>query len=155
MTTQREFAVPKDKQLVTVHLIGGETRTGDIFLEYFPEVLTLHQKVKIFLEDTNRFFPLTAEGAPPTFINKERVSMLEVAVSDEEPAYSFMHIEDITTLFTDGTALSGELLAEVPEEKARLSDCLNLPESFLSVKKEKTMCYLNKNTIQKVIYSKT
>ena len=91
---------------------------------------------------------------PPTFINKERVSMLEVAVSDEEPAYQLMHIEDITTLFTDGTALSGELLAEVPKEKARLSDCLNLPESFLSVKKEKTMCYINKSTIQKVIYSK-
>jgi hypothetical protein len=154
MTTQREFAVPKDKQLVTVHLIGGETRTGNIFLEYVPEALTLHQKVKMFLEDANRFFPLTAEGMPPTFINKERVSMLEVAASDEEPAYHLMHIEDITTLFTDGTALSGELLAEVPKEKARLSDCLNLPESFLSIKREKTMCYINKNTIQKVIYSK-
>jgi hypothetical protein len=154
MTTQREFAVPKDKQLVTAHLIGGETRTGNIFLEYVPEALTLHQKVKMFLEDANRFFPLTAEGMPPTFINKERVNMLEVAVSAEEPAYHLMHIEDITTLFTDGTALSGELLSEVPKEKARLSDCLNLPESFLSVKKEKTICYINKSTIQKVIYTK-
>jgi hypothetical protein len=153
MTPQREFAVPKDKQLVTVHLIGGETRTGNIFLEYFPEALTLHQKVKLFLEDTNQFFPLTAEGTPPTFINKERVSMLEVAISDEEPAYHLMHIEDITTLFTDGAALSGELLAEVPKEKARLSDCLNLPETFLSVKKDKAICYLNKSAIQKVSYS--
>ena len=151
---QREFAVPKDKQLVTVHLIGGETRTGNVFLEYFPEALTLHQKIKTFLEDATRFFPLTTDGMPPTFINKGQVSMLEVTASDEEPAYHLMHIEDITTLFTDGTALSGELLAEVPKEKARLSDCLNLPESFLSVKKEKTMCYLNKNTIQKVVYSK-
>jgi len=154
MTTQREFAVPKDKQLVTVHLVGGETRTGNIFLEYFPEALTLHQKVKLFLEDANRFFPLTTEGMPPTFINKECVSMLEVAISDEAPAFLLMHIEDITTLFTDGTALSGALLAEVPKEKARLSDCLNLPESFLSIKKEKTLCYLNKSTIQKVVYSK-
>jgi hypothetical protein len=70
--------------------------------------------------------------------------VLEVAVSDDEPAYQLMHIEDITTLFTDGTALSGALLAEVPKEKARLSDCLNLPESFLSIKREKTLCYLNK-----------
>jgi hypothetical protein len=154
MTTQREFAVPKDKQQVTVHLIGGETMTGNIFLEYFPDALTLHQKIKMFLEDANRFFPLAAEGAPTTFINKERVSMLEVDASDQEPAYHLMHIEDITTLFTDGAALSGALLAEVPKEKARLSDCLNLPESFLSVRKEMTICYLNKNTIQKVIYSK-
>ena len=154
MTTQREFAVPKDKQLVTIHLIGGETMPGNIFLEYFPDALTLHQKVKAFLEDGNRFFPLTAENMPPTFINKERVNMLEVAVSDEEPAYHLMHIEDITALFTDGTALSGALLAEVPKAKARLSDCLNLSESFLSIRKEKTMCYINKSTIQKVIYSK-
>ena len=154
MTTEREFAVPKDKQQVTVHLIGGETRTGNIFLEYFPEALTLHQRVKMFLEDANQFFPLTVEGMPPTFINKECVSKLETAVSDEEPVYHLMHIEDITTLFTDGTALSGALLAEVPKEKARLSDCLNLSEAFLSVKKEKTMYYLNKSTIQKVVYSK-
>jgi hypothetical protein len=154
MTTQREFAVPKDKQLVTVHLIGGETRNGNIFLEYFPEALTLHQKVKVFLEDANRFFPLTAEGMPPAFINKDHVSMLEVAGSGEEPAYHLMHIEDITALFADGTTLSGELLAEVPKEKARLSDCLNLPESFLSVKKEKAICFINKSTVKKVIYSK-
>ncbi|OGW35213.1 MAG: hypothetical protein A2X58_08975 [Nitrospirae bacterium GWC2_56_14] len=154
MTTQREFAVPKDKQLVTVHLVGGEARTGNIFLEYFPEALTLHQKIKMFLEDANRFFPLTVEGTPPTFINKKSVSVLEVAISDKEPAFLLMHIEDITTLFTDGTALSGELLAEVPKEKARLSDCLNLPESFLSLKKEKALCYINKSAIQKVVYSK-
>jgi len=154
MTTQREFAVPKDKQLVTVHLIGGERKSGNIFLEYFPEALTLHQKVKMFLEDGNRFFPLGAEGMPPAFINKEQVSMLEVTVSDDEPVYQLMHIEDITILFTDGTATGGELLAEVPKEKARLSDCLNLPESFLSVKKEKTLYYINKSTVQKVVYSK-
>ena len=152
--TQREFAVPKDKQPVTIHLIGGEIMTGNIFLEYFPDALTLHQKVKMFLEDGNRFFPLTANGTPPAFINKERISILEVTASDEEPAYHLMHIEDITTLFTDGSALSGALLAEVPKEKARLSDCLNLPEAFLSIRKEMTICYINKNTVQKVIYSK-
>lgn len=154
MTTQHEFAVPKDKQAVTVHLVDGETRTGNIFLEYFPEALTLHRKIKMFLENTNRFFPLTAEGMPPTFINKERVRILEVAISDEEPAYHIMHIEDITAQFTDGTALSGELLAEVPKEKARLSDCLNLPEAFLGVKRGNTICYLNKSTVQTVVYSR-
>ncbi len=154
MTTQREFAIPKDKQLVTLHLIGGETMTGNIFLEYFPEASTLHQKVKAFIEDGNRFFPLTTDGSPTAFINKERVNLLEVASSEEEPAYQLMHVEDITALFTDEAALSGELLAEVPKEKARLSDCLNLPEAFLCVKKEKALCYLNKRAIQKVIYSK-
>ncbi len=154
MTTQREFAVPKDKQRVTVRLTGGETLTGNIFLEYFPEVLTLHQKIKMFLEDANRFFPLATDGSPTTFINKERVNMLEVESAEEEPVYQLMHVEDITALFTDETALSGELLAEVPKEKARLSDCLNLPEAFLCVKKETALCYLNKRAIQKVIYSK-
>ena len=154
MAEQREFAVPKDKQAVMVHLIGGEIRSGNIFLEYFPGASTLHQKVKLFLENANRFFPLTDEGRPPTFINKERVSMLEVDISHEEPAYSLMHIEDITMQFIDGSALSGELLAEVPKEKTRLSDCLNLPEAFLSVKKKNIIYYLNKTTIQKVVYTK-
>ena len=110
------------------------------------------------IEDAGLRRPLSLKE-PLTFEQEDVVRLIpsllrRVAVSDEEPAYSFMHIEDITTLFTDGTALSGELLAEVPEEKARLSDCLNLPESFLSVKKEKTVYYLNKSTIQQVGYSK-
>jgi hypothetical protein len=32
MTAPHEFAVPKEKQLVSVHLIGGELREGNIFL---------------------------------------------------------------------------------------------------------------------------
>jgi len=154
MSNQGEFAVPKEKQRVTVHLTGGEEKTGNIFLEFFPDVQTLHQKISAFLEDAARFFPLAADGAGPEFISKGSIRMLAVDSPDDAPAFNLMHIEDITATFTDGTTLSGEFLAEVPKEKARLSDCLNLHETFLSVKKENRIYYVNKSAIQKVVYTK-
>ena len=40
----------------------------------------------------------------------------------------------VNAQFGDGDTVNGELVAEVPAEKARLSDCLNLQNKFLSVK---------------------
>jgi hypothetical protein len=43
-------------------------------------------------------------------------------------------------------------MAEVPREKNRLSDCLNLPHRFLSVKTGGKILYINKKAIQKVVH---
>jgi hypothetical protein len=153
MTNQREFAIPKEKQKVTVHLTGGETLPGTIFLEYIPEAVTLHQKVTAFLEDENEFFPLAADGDGPQFISKRSLRMLEVEYPEEESTFSLMHIEDITAVFSDGSQVGGMLMADVPAEKARLSDCLNLPGRFLSVWAGGPVLFINKDAVRKVVYA--
>ncbi len=74
---------------------------------------------------------------------------------DEElrTALSLMQRVNITAIFTDGGSISGALMAEVPAEKARLSDCLNLPDHFLVLQTgENTICYVNKYLLRKVVY---
>jgi hypothetical protein len=44
-------------------------------------------------------------------------------------------------------------MAEVPQEKARLSDCLNMSNRFLSIRTGATMCYINKDALQKVVHA--
>lgn len=150
MPDPRDFIVPREKQLVMVHLPGGSTLDGNIFLEYYPEARTLHQKIVAFLENRNEFFPLSSGGSPE-FISKDAIRMIEVDTPGDEAAFSIMHVELVTVIFRDGSQVSGDLLADVPEGKQRLSDCLNLPFRFLCARAYGKMCYINKKAVLKVI----
>jgi hypothetical protein len=154
MTVPREFAVPKEKQPVTVHFIGGEVRDGSIFLEYYPDARSLHHKMLAFLEDRKDFFPLSSGGVPE-FINKHAVRMVEVPFPQDEESFEIMHVELVTIIFRDGAQVSGDLLAEVPMEQARLSDSLNLPGGYLCARVYGRICYVNKKAVQKVLSAGT
>ncbi len=150
MNERSEFAVPKEKQLVTVYLLGGDTIEGNIFLEYNPDARTLHQKMAAFLESQTDFFPLSS-GSMPEFISKSAIRMVEVHYPEDEEAFNIMHVELVTVIFRDGTQVSGDLLADVPEQRRRLSDCLNLTERFLCTRAYGKVCYISKQAILKVI----
>jgi hypothetical protein len=150
----RDFVVPKEKQLVTVHLLGGESREGNIYLEFYSEARTLHQKVIAFLEDKNDFFPLS-HGTMPDFICKNAIRMVQVHFPKEEDTFDIMHVELVTIIFRDGSQVSGDLLSDVPDDRKRLSDCLNLAGRFLCTKTYGEISYINKDAILKVISAGT
>jgi hypothetical protein len=150
MAERSAFTVPKEKQLVTVYLLGGDTIEGNIFLEYNPDARTLHQKMMAFLENKNDFFPLSG-GGTPEFISKSAIRMVEVHYPEEEEAFNIMHVELVTVIFRDGTQVSGDLLADVPDQRRRLSDCLNLTGRFLCTRAYGKVCYISKQAILKVI----
>jgi hypothetical protein len=158
MSGNTAFTVPKDRQAVTVRLQKGEKLEGEIFLEYMVSGLSTHQKVTAFLENENLFFPIKIIATGMTeFINKKTVQTVDVGVpEDPETGYFshlLMHTIRVTARFCDGTMVSGDLMAEVPQEKARLSDCLNMSNRFLSVHTGSTMCYINKDSLQKVMHA--
>jgi hypothetical protein len=150
MADVRDFVVPKEKQLVTVYLLGGDTHEGNIFLEYFPEARTLHQKLLAFFEDGKDFFPLS-EGGVPEFLNKGAIRMVEVHYPEDDETFSLMHVELVTVIFRDGSQVSGDLMADVPEERKRLSDSLNLTGRFICTRAYGKVCYIHKDAILKVI----
>ena len=159
MTVHTAFTVPKDRQDVTIHLDKDVTLTGEIFLESFAQDLSAHQKVLAFLENDAVFFPIKLSATGNTeFINKQTAGIVEMAVPGESDAnyfsFELMQTIPVTAILRHGQTISGELLAEVPKEKARLSDCLNLPHGFLSVKAGDKLFYINKSALQKVVYAK-
>ena len=150
--------VPKDKLNVSVQLEGGAKIDGMIFLEESPYMQQIYQRVISFLEDENQFFPLILDnGKKVEFINKTNVMMMECEYQDEQRTDDFymavVHIENVTAIFADGTRISGALMAEVPEDKARLSDCLNLSSRFLKLRVDEKFFFINKNQLQKVLYA--
>jgi len=156
MNGQTVFAVPKDRMEVTVRLGNGVSLDGDIYLECVSEPYSLHEKVVMFLENNTSFFPIKVKGSGTTeFINKDTVRMVEISLLLSQGEEYFppgdMHSFPVSVYLNFSSTLYGEIIAEVPIEKARLSDSLNLPARFLTLKTESKMCYLNKNTICKVI----
>jgi len=151
------FQVPKDRQSVVVRLTQGAVLEGEIFLESMAEGLSTHQKVTAFLENSLAFFPIKVSPDGKTeFINKQKVRTVEVAVTAAPETDYFehllMHTIPVTTFFGAAESISGELMAEAPQEKARLSDCLNMPNTFLCVRTASMICYINKESLQKVVY---
>ncbi len=157
MSQQTAFAVPKDKQAVTVVLDSGKALEGVIFLEYAPEELTIHHRMVAFLEDGSTFFPLAKKNDGTELINKRNIRLIELNISGQgdkvNTTISLMYTVNITAVFTDDSTLTGALLADVPLEKARLSDSLNLPDKFLNVKVDDKICYINKGSLRKVVYA--
>lgn len=158
MSGNTAFAVPKDRQNVTVLLSPGTALAGEIFMESIAEGLSMHQKITSFIENSSAFFPIKlSPGGNTEFINKNKVQMFEVDLPEDPETSYFAHLLmqtiPVIVFLTHGSTVSGDLLAEVPQEKARLSDCLNLADKFLVVKSGKQMCYINKNALQKVVHA--
>lgn len=157
MSGNAAFTVPKDRLSVSIQLEKGVTLNGEIFLEYVPDTVSLHQKVTAFLENDNAFFPIKVGNGGTEFVNKTHVRYVEInfPVDPDANYFSFrpMQAIPVKAQFGDGDTVKGELVAEVPAEKARLSDCLNLQNKFLSVKTADKICYINRDTLQKVIHA--
>jgi hypothetical protein len=157
MSGNAAFAVPKDRLNVIIRLEKGISLQGEIFLEYFSDSVSLHQKVAAFLENETLFFPIKVSTGGTEFLNKQHVRCLEVLFPDDPDASYFSHRPmqaiPVNVIFPDGETISGELIEEVPAEKARLSDCLNMQNKFLNVKTATTICYLNKQALQKVVHA--
>lgn len=157
MSGNTAFAVPKDRLSVSIRLEKGVMLSGEIFLEYVSDTVSMHQKVTAFLENDNAFFPIKVGTGGTEFVNKTHIRYVEINLPDDPDAnyFSFrpMQAIPVNAQFGDGDTVNGELVAEVPAEKARLSDCLNLQNKFLSVKTVDKMCYINREMLQKVIHA--
>jgi len=64
-----------------------------------------------------------------------------------------MRILPVSFQFIDQTTLGGELMVDAPEEKSRLSDCLNTTHRFLCLRIGTKIYYVDKDAIRKVAYA--
>lgn len=150
-----QYAVPKDKQSVTLRFKNARFVKGIVFLERPPQPRSLHEKITDFLEQPNRFFPFLEDGSTKTaFISKLTVWALETIPTETTEAdiadMSLMHIQNITVRLLDGTSITGALMAETRPEHSRLSDCLNLEGMFMSLQVDGRLLYVNKDRTRMV-----
>ncbi len=156
MSDPTAYAIPKGRQTVTIHFDRGADLEGSIFLEYSAREMSTISKVSAFLENVDSFFPVMLQESGKTeFLQKKNFRMVEMVYPDvdNDANLALMRAINVIIIFTDGISISGSLMAEVPEQKARLSDCLNLPVLFLTIKVKDKILFINKKSIQKVVHA--
>ncbi len=149
MTGQAEFSVPKDRLRVRMRLRNDTAAEGEVFLEPLPGGPPVYQRVAALLGNEKSFVPLLEEGSGRMlFVNKASIKTVDFSVQEEPGAdVGLMHREQIEAVFAGGDAIRGDLSADVPDEKARLSDCLNEPGRFLLLRVEDAFCFVNKEAV--------
>ncbi|OGW26326.1 MAG: hypothetical protein A2X56_07090 [Nitrospirae bacterium GWC2_57_13] len=149
MTGHAEFSVPKDRLRVRMRLRNETAAAGEIFLEHFPGERPVYQRVAALLEDEQSFVPLLEESSGKMLlVNKANIKIVDFAdPGDAGEKMGIMHVEQVEAVFATGDALRGELTADVPDERARLSDCLNQRVRFLLLRSEGAICFVNKEAL--------
>jgi len=150
-----ELSVRKDKATITAIFSDGTKIRGEVFLASYSDKHYGHQKVADILEGEKLFIPVSIrEEDRVEFINKNLVMILEGELSstedDEKLSIGLYNIEKVRVVFINGEIMEGAMLSEVPRERSRLSDCLNLSGRFISMIKGGRYFYLNKKMVIRV-----
>lgn len=146
------FVVPKDKQRVAVRFDSGQTEEGSVFLERCADSRDVSRKMTSLLEreDAGVFLPFQREDGATEFLNIGHVVSIGIDCADERSLTFYVRLNVRMTL-SDGNAITGTLLAEAPQEKSRLSDCLNMPSRFITVMTAGKLLYVNRRMVEKVV----
>ena len=150
-----DLSIRKGKANITAIFPDGTKIRGEVFLASFSETHYGHQKVSDILEGEKLFIPVfSKEEERIQFLSRDQIMILEGELSspeeEEKLAIGLYHIEKVRIIFINGDAMEGAMISESPPERSRLSDCLNLPEKFISMIKGGRYFYLNKKSIVRV-----
>jgi len=128
----QEYQIEKLKAAVTLYLVDGQERVGVMFLSPFSMHQSGAQTLTELLREDDPFVPFVADNAGFLLINKAQISHLRYEpIASDTPAFG-TPIE-VTVTFTNSRQLSGTVLLEVPEGKARLQDFMNSNTAYFSL----------------------
>lgn len=154
-----ELRVHKDRVEATVYCRNEIKISGEFFLSSYSHAHQGHETLSDLLEEENYFIPLViSKGNQTELINKNNIVMLESNFKssddgsiDEKITMGLIRAYEVKVIFEDGESVTGTILSEVQLERARLSDCLNLPCKFLRFRLGARFLHLNKGWISRVI----
>ena len=148
------FFVPKDKHKVVVSFDNGQTQEGSVFLERCTQDRDVSRMMAEFLQrtDDSVFLPLQREDGTTEFINTSHVATIETDRPDESGLAFYVRL-NVKLMLADapGGDITGTLLAEAPQERSRLSDCLNMPSRFIAVLTADKLRYVNRRLVKKAV----
>ncbi|MDT8318323.1 MAG: hypothetical protein RQ824_10105 [bacterium] len=150
-----DLSIRKGKANITAVFVDGTKIRGEVFLASFSQTHYGHQKVSDIIEGDKLFIPVSIKDEERVeFLNRDQVMILEGELSspedEEKLAIGLYHIQKVRVIFINGEIMEGAMISESPPERSRLSDCLNLPERFISMIKGGRYFYLNKKSVVRV-----
>ena len=141
-----EYQVEKQKVAVTVELVDGQTRDGEVFLSPFSSQHSGPQTLTELMSEEEPFVPFVGGDGSFLLINKAQISHVRYQKEADDELLLGTPLEVMVT-FTNSRRLSGTLLLEVPEGQSRLLDFMNANTAFFRLQCEDGDYVVNPNTI--------
>ena len=145
------FKVPKVKAPLTIHFVGGNSLSGEIFLSPQSQYHFGKEKMLEMLNNDEAFFPLEAETTSSIrLIHKINIVFITTH-EEQEKGESGKHVT-VTIVRTDGENLIGDLIIEEPEHRSRALDFFNSNKGlFFRLQTKDKIYYINSRYVSEIL----
>lgn len=136
-----------------VFLSGGRTMVGDLHLMSAASLHSGPETPEELLNRPDRFFPLTVESDQTVFLAKHQVLSVGTsaeASEDDSDRRSAARQIPLGVELSDGTELIGTASSELPPDRARALDFLNLGTEFFGLRSDHEVRFVNRSHIRVV-----
>lgn len=150
------FQIPKLEAPAELVLNDSRCLKGKLFLSILPSSRLGHSSVLDGLNEAQKFFPfLSDESNKVEIFNKDFIIevIIDIKLDQEEQTNileSNIWIEEVEVQCTNSITLVGQVVLDLPPNRARVLDFFNLPEAFFALQKNDKTHVINKKYVTSV-----
>ena len=136
-----------------VLVTGGRTLSGDLHLQSQTSFHSGPETPEDALNRDERFFPLTDESNQTVFLAKSQVLSVGInagLAEDDPDRRSAARTIELMVELSDGSELVGMVTTELPPDRRRALDFLNLAPVFFGLSSEGAVRFINRRHIRVV-----
>lgn len=150
------FQIPKFEAIAELFLTDSRRLKGKLFLPILPASKLGHSTVMDCLNEPQRFFPFFSEKSNQVEIFNKDI-LVEVVVNvkvDQDDVNDLLQsnfwIENIEVQCSPFITVTGNVILDLPPNKARVLDFFNLPASFFSLQEGQHNHIINKKYVTNI-----
>jgi hypothetical protein len=143
--------INKRRRSAVVHWSDDRFTEGSFFLQDYADVHTGRELILDVLNSSTDFLPLEeANKNRVSLVNKRRIRWVELKERDLLEEIMLPQEKPVEVEMLGGNLFRGRFLVEMPPERSRLSDHLNLTPQFIYLLQEDRDLILNKSYLLSV-----
>lgn len=146
-----EYRLEKIEKDVVLFLQDGVFLQGVVFLSPYAYGHSGNQTLLELLLEMERFLPFRDLAGQVRLVNREAVSHVRHEPGGEEDSLLLGERAAVRLIFFGGETLEGAVTLEMPEEKNRLKDYLNLAPACFTLISGTSHYIVNARHVQQVI----
>ena len=145
------YRVQKSELSVVVFQADGSIMKGVVFLSATAYNHAGKQTLLDLLKEPGDFFPFRSESGEFCVTNKQTITHIRFVPPEQEEEYqSLGDRENVEIKFVGGEQLAGTVIIEMPEERSRLFDFINVMEGFFLLQNEEAHYLVNVSHVRDI-----
>lgn len=126
-----EYRIEKGRVPVALTMLDGTRLSGDMFVQAYARNRHGREQAPDIMNEAEPFFPLAISGGATVLVAKDQVQEVELAPAERVPSDDDLgaRLAEVEITLVSGLVRSGSVLLELPIDRPRLLDFLNLNRS--------------------------